>query len=354
MGFDIASVGEQAANNAVGAIFGLALEKHNDKRQLRQQQALTDMQLAANARLSDYNYGKEYDLWQKTSYVGQKEQLEKAGLNPALLYGGGGGGGATTGSPSGGISGGHAPEGGGEIMGLMMQNAQLQLMKAQTEATKAQANKTNAETGNVAAQGDVLHAQAASLTQGIQNQKAAQQLTEVQTQIANIDKNFANDSYEDRLSQITINLNRGIAILKSEQATGQVDAATVPQKIQILQNEAIASTLQNTLTEVDTELKRAQTDKTKADEAKAYQEIKTMITGLQQEQQKINISQQATNQANEQINVNSFQATTERMKQAIEAQYKNWLTTHPNASSTIGGMLSDMKKKFDKITGVKY
>ena len=56
----------------------------------------------------DYSYGKQMDMWNATNYPAQVEQLNKAGLNPALEYGMKGGGGVTTGSPTTGVQGGAA------------------------------------------------------------------------------------------------------------------------------------------------------------------------------------------------------------------------------------------------------
>lgn len=176
-----------AINGAVGGLLGEIFAGYNDKRQINQQQKLTNMQLAANKDMSAYNFQQQYDMWQKTNYPAQVEQLEKAGLNPALLYAKGGPGG-TTGAPSGGIGGGTAPSGGHEMMDVMgmgmqsqqmmmqlkMQQAQIELTQAQAEATKIHAQKeagvdtevaksqidlNNANTGNATADAALKHAQ---------------------------------------------------------------------------------------------------------------------------------------------------------------------------------------------------
>ena len=76
-----------AIQGIVGTGMGLLLEDHNDKRQIRQQQKLTDMQKVANMDLMDYGMGLQKKMWEETNYDAQKAQMKKAGINPALMYG---------------------------------------------------------------------------------------------------------------------------------------------------------------------------------------------------------------------------------------------------------------------------
>jgi len=124
---------------------GLMLQGHNDKRQIEQQKKLGQQQLGLNIQQMAAQKQMDLQMWKDTNYKAQVEEMEKAGINPGLLYGKGGGGGTTIGNSGGNVSGGNGPQGGGEIMGMIMQKAQLDLMKAQTEATNADANLKNTE-----------------------------------------------------------------------------------------------------------------------------------------------------------------------------------------------------------------
>lgn len=147
MPFDIGSLAMGAANNVIGTGLGLMLEKHNDRRQLRQQDKLNAQQEQMSKRLGDYNQANQLAMWKATGPVGQMEQLKKAGLNPGLIYGMGGAGGATTGSSNASASGGGAPSGGGEILGMQSAAMNLALLKAQKENIEADTKKklTDAE-----------------------------------------------------------------------------------------------------------------------------------------------------------------------------------------------------------------
>nr|WAE43715.1 MAG: DNA pilot protein [Microviridae sp.] len=151
----IEQLGMQAAsglvNGAVGAVFG----QMNDNRQLNQQQKLQDMQMQGQKEMTDYNQAAALKMWQDTNYPAQVSQLEKAGLNPGLLYGKGGGGGATASVSPGNVAAGEAPKGGGEITamaGLGMQTAaQLELLKAQKENIEADTANKIADNPNLSA-----------------------------------------------------------------------------------------------------------------------------------------------------------------------------------------------------------
>ena len=48
--------------------------------------------------LSQFNHNLQLDLFNKTGYDASVKQMQKAGLNTALMYGGAGGGGSTASS----------------------------------------------------------------------------------------------------------------------------------------------------------------------------------------------------------------------------------------------------------------
>ena len=54
--------------SAAGAILGISMQNANDKRQIKQQQRLTDQQVAAQKQLTDYNTQKQLEMWKATSY----------------------------------------------------------------------------------------------------------------------------------------------------------------------------------------------------------------------------------------------------------------------------------------------
>lgn len=138
----IGELGMAAAGAAT--ILGIG-QKKQDKRQINQQTKLQELQIKGQKELADYQQQQQMDMWHNTNYDAQKKEIEKAGLNPALLYGTSGGGGTTTGAGiAGGVSGGDAANSAQTSqanIAMGMQLAQLELMKAQTEKTKAEADK---------------------------------------------------------------------------------------------------------------------------------------------------------------------------------------------------------------------
>jgi len=115
----IENLGQQMGTGLAGTIFGLTMENHNDNRQLQQQTELQNLQIRGQKELTDYNMQKQLEMWKNTSYGAQMEQLKKAGLNPALIYGMGGGGGQTTGNSSSSVSGATAQQNPGEVQQMI-------------------------------------------------------------------------------------------------------------------------------------------------------------------------------------------------------------------------------------------
>ena len=142
MGFDPATLGMQTAEAGINTLLGLALEGHQDRRQLKQQGKLLEQQAATDRRQAEFSQALGLETWKKTGPVALSEELEKAGLNKALQYGGSGGGGQTMGMAGANVNAEGAPRGGGEVMGLQLMGAQKALIEAQTAKTQAETAKT--------------------------------------------------------------------------------------------------------------------------------------------------------------------------------------------------------------------
>lgn len=230
MPFDPATLGMQAASNVLNAGMGMLLEGHNDRRQLRQQTKLQNLQIAGNKEMTDYNMAKELEMWKNTSYGAQMEQIKKAGLNPGLLYGMGGTGGQSTGTPGGGVQGAQAPQGGQEILGMLMQQAQIENLKAQTDKTKA-------ETKNVGKTGKNIEAQTAILLEGINTQKAQQALTNIQTELGKLEASFQSNTQNNRESIINHTLSQMIEQTKILENDREISDETKADKAKIIGEE---------------------------------------------------------------------------------------------------------------------
>lgn len=132
----------QLAGTAINTGLGLALQAHNDARQLRQQNLLNRQQLGINKEFTDYQQQKQLEFWKATNFQGQMAEMRAAGINPGLVYGMGGAGGATVGGAGASVGAAKAPAGGQEIIGMQMMSAQKALIEAQTRKTEAETAKT--------------------------------------------------------------------------------------------------------------------------------------------------------------------------------------------------------------------
>lgn len=336
---------DDAAGVALNTGLGLLLEGHNDQRQIRQQQKLTDMQIAAQKNLSNYSYDKQFEMWLKTGPKGQMEQYKAAGLNPALMYGMGGGGGVTTGgAASTSVGSGQAPGGGGEIMGLMLGRAQLGLIQAQAEKTKAEADNIRGP------QTDLQNTQIASLTQGINNQKAVEELTRVETQLKQLDVSFQGQTYEDRAESIEYTARKLAAETRSALAIAGVDEGTVQSKIRLLQTEVIGAQLRNGLT-------AAQTSATKqsVEESKSRIEVNKSVINLQtaeitqiahsiaQKWQELDLQSKGQTIENKKVGIEAFKAS-------LQDKMNQFIMDHPSLMQQLGGGLKEGGHKIDQVT----
>lgn len=192
----------ETASNVVDAGLGLILGGINDKRQVRQQQKLQEMQIQGQQRMMDYSMNKQLEMWRATNYGAQKAELEKAGLNAGLLYGMKGGGGVTTGSPGGNVQGAAAPSGGGEAVATMGMGLQRELLEAQKEVLVTQAEKNRAdaasksgvETKNIAADTEN------KILQGVILNYTGKEAKDTYDKITSPNRSIQAKTYEDELT----------------------------------------------------------------------------------------------------------------------------------------------------------
>jgi hypothetical protein len=263
----IAGVAGNTANGIIGTAMGLLLEKHNDARQIAQQTKLNALQVGSQEQLTDYNTAKQLQMWHDTNAAAQVAEYNKAGLNPALMYGMGGGGGSTAQIAQGSVSGADAPKGGHEIadeqaigINRMQQTMQLQLLEAQKENIQASTAQMQAQTTKTAGvDTDVATAQVGKVTADTGNAIADTKLKDIETQIGQIDANYQGASLENRLDMIAQLARKLTGEASTALIQGNVDEATKTTKIKQIQAEFIGKLLQNGLTQQQTAESKSRT-----------------------------------------------------------------------------------------------
>lgn len=266
-------IGQQAVGAAVSGIIGIGSDAIASGRQYRQQTKLMEKQVENQKALTDYNAARQLQMWKDTNYSAQMEELEKAGLNPALLYGMSGGGGATTGGGAPSAAGGSVSAQ-NSVVGAMGIGLQMGMMEAQKRVLETQADKNEAEankTKGVDTQESI--ARTDNLMQGLDNLRADFEIKRLQQTMMNIENYEKQASQGDRLDYIEYQTKTALRMLKTLNNEGKISDATIGEKIQIVQNEAIYGILKNELT-------KASTDKTLSDIDVNKQRIKESIQKL--------------------------------------------------------------------------
>ncbi|MBB5441062.1 hypothetical protein HDC92_004766 [Pedobacter sp. AK017] len=214
-----------AANGIIGQGMNMLFSGWQDKRQLKQQQKLTDQQIAAQKDLGTFNREQAMKMWKDTNYAAQVAEAKKAGMSISALYGGTGASGATAaGAGAGSVTGGQAGDPNtGVGMGIQMAS-QLALQKAQKENIEADTENKKAEAAN----------------KGID--------TEIKTA-----------TKEDSIKQIVENANKTMseAIIKANDQT--ISDLTMKDQIKQVTEETLSKILGNKEKSQDIKLKEAET-----------------------------------------------------------------------------------------------
>lgn len=128
---------------------GMALKNTQRKQNQADQKDLMNLQQQNQMGLNRQMQQIEMENWENTNYDAQRKQMEKAGLNPGLMYGGSGGGSMIMDSGSGGsAAGGQAQRQDIDTSGLGMQIQQMALLKAQKDNIEADTKNKLADAEN--------------------------------------------------------------------------------------------------------------------------------------------------------------------------------------------------------------
>ena len=139
-----------AIGSAAGSIFGSLMGNKMQQDQFGNQLTLMKKQHEYNEASANAAQERAYEMWEETNYAAQIEQMEKANLSPALMYGqAGAGGGTVSGAQGQGTS---QPTDRSIEMKLKGQEIGLQLanLASQIKLNESQAKKNNAEANKVA------------------------------------------------------------------------------------------------------------------------------------------------------------------------------------------------------------
>lgn len=270
-------------NAFTGGIIGNIFQGIGDQRQLQQQKELMALQEQGNMRMADYTQKLQYDMWEKTNYSAQVEQLKKAGLNPALLYGKGGGGGATTGGASAGsVSAGQAGNSTGaamQAMGIMNQNnlmaAQAKKLEAETKNIEAQTQKTTTVDTEAVKVG--IQKMIAETT----NTEARTLLTKAQKAQTDLEIGYLDKTLNQRIELVDWAVDTAITNLKRARQEVFFSSETMDSEINRTKALGIAATLQNTLTGVNIENARKTGKNLEANYQNTLQQTENLKTSQQ-------------------------------------------------------------------------
>lgn len=228
---------------------GMALKNTQRKQNQADQKDLMNLQQQNQMGLNRQMQQIEMENWENTNYDAQRKQMEKAGLNPGLMYGGSGGGSMTMDSGSGGsAAGGQAQRQDIDTSGLGMQIQQMALLKAQKENIEADTVKKKVE---------------AEKTAGVDTEVASanKALTEMNTKNAEVQNQRDSRSLEDSLDTLRAIRDKAIGESASALIKGDIDASTKQSQIKEINARAINEAFKLAVAKSGIKLNEAQINK---------------------------------------------------------------------------------------------
>jgi hypothetical protein len=290
--------------------------------QFERQKQLMALQIGNQERLNQQGHNLQMDLWNKTNYGAQVQQMKAAGLNPSLMYGKGGQGGVT-GSQTGGSAGGgqasQAPMMDLSALNLAKATAEIELLRSQANLNNTQADKTggvDTEKGYVEI--EVLKSQ-------VKSNEARAALDNANAVGTNLDNKLKNATYETRVGIATEELKLYQENVKKAIITNGITEAQAESLITQEQQKVFINTLQLQLMDKQIGLTEEQS--------------KAISENIKQGWAKIDNEKRALSQTDTRLGLESRETIVKEKQQVVEKAFKEFQQNHPTTSQTFGKMI---------------
>ena len=198
--------------------------------------------MKAEKEMAEYYYKLGMRKFKDQGPGAYAELLRKGGLNVGLMYGGAGAGGQTTGVTK---ADGNAQGQNSQLdnQGMAMQvaqqgaitDAQIQNIQADTKLKEAEANKT------AGVDTDKTQTEIDSLLQGINNQKAVEEMTKAQKALTEIQTMKENETFEAYVSRATSEAKQAVHNAEIAGVTEKVQKETADDQIKTVKQIALVS-----------------------------------------------------------------------------------------------------------------
>lgn len=251
---------------ALGGFIGRALDGDSRKKDLNHSKELGRFNQKLGKDMGKFNMDLAMKYWEDTNYKAQIEQMIKAGLNPASMFGMAGQGGQT-------MNVGAKAEAGGnpnqpQIQGIGMQTATQALMaSSQIKLNEAQAEKTTAEAEKISGV-DTTQVEAQTLN------------TETQTRLTSILADINADSKADQVDYKAYQVEQLIKDIREKEIRNEIQGQSANDQIKMIKEQSIGQVLQNALTKVQTQKSEAEINKIANEITQGWEKIRQQNEGL--------------------------------------------------------------------------
>ena len=275
----------QGASSIGAGLLGMFGQRRRERRAVQNQMALMNHQFGHQQSLNQQGHDLSYSLWQKTNYPAQVAMLKEAGLNPALLYNSGGGSASTSGQSGGSAAGGQAPA--PMDIGAAVQASKL---AAELSLIKAQAKKTEAEAEKIS-DVDTREAETriTSLTQGINNQKAQEELTKEESKLKRVENIVRSGTKDYEIAYAAESVKHIQNQIEEIGLRNNLESSVIDERKKFVKYQATNEMLQGMLIKANTGKSNAEIKQISENIAQKWMEISQNWVNLNQGQQKIEI-----------------------------------------------------------------
>lgn len=219
---------KEIATTGAGVGMGLITGAINTNQQKKSQERAYRL----NEQAADNAQRRAMEMWEATNYQAQRKQMEKAGLNPALMMSQGGSQPST-----------QAPQGNtpGSGSGDYSPNPQMGLMLGQMKLIEAQTNKTNAEAENL---------------RGADRAKTESEtyLNQLRSANENLAYNIRSMTMDEAIDEIKANADMAQSNARKAVIDANVTEETKQAQIDKIQSESINEAFKLTLMKADYKL----------------------------------------------------------------------------------------------------